>query len=544
MTLHVICGRGASTLPGLRDDRPVGHALGWIGSPLVESPRMAVIDMAPTLGVEGFGCTMAVGCQMANGDTSVEVHFGLRAGSSHTREPNAEDQPLRFRVASLVATLLLIPLLACAPKESGQPILLITVDTLRADHVGLYGYSRPTTPRIDRYFGDGRIFLRAYSTAAYTPASVVSILSGLRPPEHGVRRFYQKLPSSTLLICDLLPDTWQTAAFVSNVVLTDEALGIARCFDEYDDYVDEREGPHRKIHERRASRTTDAAIRWLRESWSPDRSIFMWVHYVDPHGPYRAPPDADVDFEHEGRALFDPARMPFYSRAGVSDGLEYIDRYDEEIAYTDREIGRLLDEWDELVGSGGLVALTSDHGETMMNREVWFDHGYHVWEEMILVPLLMRGEGIEPGRIETLVSLVDILPTLLGRAEVEAPAGLHGVDLLAGDVDPERIAYSEAHEWVTAIRGQRKWMVRVTPRGILLNKTARVYDLATDPQEEAGTRWRNEDPGAHWLREHADTLRRAGVDEVEMGFERHTPKVSPRVTPQQIEKLRGLGYIE
>jgi hypothetical protein len=128
-------------------------------------------------------------------------------------------------------------------------------------------------------------------------------LSGRYPPGHRVRFFYQLLDSEVPLIPELLPADWTAGAFVSNVVLTDEALGIADRFDHYDDFVDERESIRKSVYQRKAERTTDAALAWL-SAVPRDRPLFLWVHYIDPHGPYRAP-DGFGRFTHQTAVPFD-----------------------------------------------------------------------------------------------------------------------------------------------------------------------------------------------------------------------------------------------
>ncbi len=242
--------------------------------------------------------------------------------------------------------------LAAASGCRGAPgdVLLVSVDTQRADRVGLYGYERETTPHLDRWFADGAVYLRAYATSASTTPSVVSLLSGRPPHRHGVRLLLQLLPDELDLVTDHLPDRYQSAAFVSNAVLTDESLGIARRFDHYDDFVDERE-PNLLAFERNASRTTDAALSWLREERDPRRPLFLWIHYIDPHGPYRPPTKAGPRFSHEGERPLESERVHrFQLEPGVTDALDYVDRYDEEVAYVDAQVGRLLEGYARLHG--------------------------------------------------------------------------------------------------------------------------------------------------------------------------------------------------
>jgi arylsulfatase A-like enzyme len=220
-------------------------------------------------------------------------------------------------------------LFACDRPEPrpDADVVLITVDTLRADRVGLFGAARATTPHLDRFFAAGRAYTRAYSAASSTSPSVATLLTGLLPDQHRIRLFYQRVPDAVKLVTDLLPPRHQKAAFVSNMVLTDEAIGFAARFDHYDDFVDERESS-RLVFERRASRTTDAALAWLAQGADPARPLFLWVHYIDPHGPYRPPPEWRRSFTHPTPQRFDAARLRMPSHAlDTDDALEYVDAY-------------------------------------------------------------------------------------------------------------------------------------------------------------------------------------------------------------------------
>jgi choline-sulfatase len=382
-------------------------------------------------------------------------------------------------------------------RRSGD-ILLLTVDTLRADHTGPYGYARSTTPRLAAYFEEGRIFERSYATSSYTSASVVSVLSGLLPQDHRVRLFDQLVPETTRIVTDLLPEAYQAAAFVSNAVLSDDALGIAARFDHFDDEVEFREGTPQL--DRNAADTTDAVVAWLRSSRDPSRPLFLWVHYMDPHLPY-SPPEAwkpRFDREREG-ASAPPVVVKGKVGEKRRDPVQQFDDYDREIAYVDAEIGRLLDAYAALADPDeALVIFTSDHGETLAERSMKFQHAYHVFEELVRVPLLIRGPGVEAGRSAALVSGLDLLPTMLAFAGAPLPPGLSGMDLR----DPrlaERGAtvYTEsAHgfrhrQWRAAIRGNAKWLVQVK-QGPSRIAARHFLDLAVDPDETGYGPWRAE----------------------------------------------------
>jgi len=219
-----------------------------------------------------------VGRRMSGANKPRSLEDAIRAGH-RTRLRGAG------RVAlGVVMALVAGSCLGCTPRAEPGNVLLISVDTLRADHVGAYGYQRATTPNLDRIFAAGVVYENAYSTASYTPPSVASMLTGLLPTAHGVFHFYQLIDEDIAQVCDLLPEIYQSAAVVSNSILTREAFGAGDCFDAFDDYVDEIEGTGRKVWERGARRTTDAAIRWLTVERDPDRKTFLWVHYIDPHG--------------------------------------------------------------------------------------------------------------------------------------------------------------------------------------------------------------------------------------------------------------------
>jgi arylsulfatase len=452
-----------------------------------------------------------------------------------------------------------------ATRHPGD-ILLITVDTLRADHLGIYGYGRETSPEIDRFFLDGTIVERAYSTEANTTPSVVSILTGLLPQDHRVRLLYQLPPEDLRFIPNLLPDAYQTAAFVANIVLTDEAIGLAQHFDHYDDYIDENvsEGGI-GVWERSARRNTDAALAWLHTQRDSTRPLFLWIHYIDPHAPYRPPDDGPRRFTHEGtRPVADSPISRAVKEPGVTDALAYVDRYDEEIAFMDAEVGRLLKGYgrhDDL--DRALVLLTADHGESMLEHEWWFAHGYHVYEGIVRVPLLVRGPGVPRRRIAGPCSGIDVAPTVLAFAGTSPPPGSPGVDLRGPlACADERVVYTEAAfplgpmfveqkngakigVWRAAIRHDQKWMMGLpwSKREVV---ETRHYDLQADPEEQNPDRSAPLDAVAMELRARiAADPDPGGVPEaLRKGITINAPKVAPRATDVQRERLRALGYVE
>ncbi len=452
------------------------------------------------------------------------------AGATFTRTPL--DRSHAERVAS----------------STGPDVLLITVDTLRADHVGMYGYPRRTTPAIDAFFRDGVVFQTAYAPTPSTTPSVVSFLTGLYPHHHGVRLLCQKISPDVVTFVDHLRRAgYQTAGIVSNAMLADEACGLGSRFDFYDDRVDEPEPFREEMFERKASRTTDAAIDWLTRKRQSGRPHFMWVHYIDPHGPYRAPADKPIDFAHETVITIDPNRVPTYAReAEVTDGNEYIDRYDEEIAYTDRELGRLLDAYQQLgLADEAVVIFTSDHGESMMEHEHWFRHQMNVYEEMVRVPLAIRLPGFEPSRVAQAVSLVDIAPTILELASLPPPPGWDGVSLLSRPRHRDILCEGRAKGgglWRGLVRRRRKTAVRHGMSNTV--REARAFDLAVDPLELRPFPVDPADPIFRMLeRIVSSDPDPGGVPEQYAAGQLPAPSVAPTTDPKLREALRSLGYI-
>ncbi len=416
-------------------------------------------------------------------------------------------RPVTIRLVGALAIASLLSLPACKPDGSTpQRILLVTVDTLRPDHMGIYGYSRRTTPELDRFFSEGVVFERAYATSSFTSASMISVLSGLLPQQHRVRLFDQPVGEDIELVTDFLAPQFQTVGVVSNGVLSDAGIGLASRFDHYDEAMNWISGRL----QRTAAETTDAAISWLEARFDPGRPLFLWVHYMDPHTPYEAPgkwqnrfdrtlegdraPKHEVEYQHEGEAAI---------------SLRMIDDYDHEIAYTDHEIGRLLERYDAIAGlENSLVILTADHGETLAERKAMgFQHATAVFEEQVRVPLMLWMRGIEPRRVETPVSGIDVLPTMLAFAGEKRPVGLDGIDLLdESSLGAPRVVFAESlcgpfsTQRRAAIGPRYKWVAllrRASPEA-----TRRLFfDLEKDPGERSALMWPpNQEPGRRLLK--------------------------------------------
>jgi arylsulfatase len=340
-------------------------------------------------------------------------------------------------------------LLGCTRAGSSTPelLLLISVDTLRADHLGAYGSDRGLTPVLDALARESVVFTSAYAPAPFTLPSMAASLTGRYPEELGISRNESRVPDAVPTLASVLREHgWRTAAVVSNFVLRD-ASGLAGGFDVYDDTFPSREQT-RRWPERVGPATTDAALATL-ESCADGSGTpcFLWVHYQDPHGPYTPPPDrrerqlererqrpgADrqlpVNEDHSGRG-----GIPKYQYLeGRRDVAFYRAGYAAEVAEADAAIGRLLEAVQRrFPPDRSIVVFLADHGEGLGEHDFWFAHGELLIEPLVRVPLMLRLPGTAPGRREDLASLVDLLPTLLARLlGPDAVPGLPGRDLLA-----------------------------------------------------------------------------------------------------------------
>ena len=433
------------------------------------------------------------------------------AAGSHEQADGRPPKTARRRFAW--AALLAAPSLVAAgtgacgptPEESPPLLLLISIDTLRADRLGCYGYPAGATPTIDALAEGGVLFEAAMAPTPLTGPSHATLHTGLIPPHHGVHvNTAHVLPDEVRTLAEALRDGgFQTGAFVSGLPLQRES-GLQQGFDHYDDTLQPRAGPPGASQpvERYAGETLTAARDWLATTDST-RPVFAFVHLFDPHLPHER-------------------RLP--GAAGVS--------YDGEIAYVDRELGSFLSSLrGDHRGDHMLTVLTSDHGESL-GEHGENTHGYFVYESTLHVPLLVHAPGrIEPRRIPTPVSLADIAPTILELAGLPGMRDIDGVSLvpcMAGTAPPVRPLYFESllsslvHGWAPLRgirRGDLKYIAAPRPE---------LYDLGRDPREENDL-WGRHSSEATAMVEHLGTIE-------DRRFE------TRELDQDTLRKLEALGY--
>ena len=363
-----------------------------------------------------------------------------------------------------IAVLLLICSGCAAPAPEPPPasrarhLILITIDTLRADRVGAYGYARARTPRIDALAARGVRFEHAYATAPITLPSHASLLTGRYPPGHGSRHNGMRVDSAVPTIATVLSTAgFATGGFVSAFPL-DRRFGLNNGFSTYGDRMPR--GTRGRLENERPGRdTVDEALAWLTPTLTASRAnggrIFLWVHLFEPHAPYGQP----------------------------GSGRSVADRYDDEIAESDAQVGRILDALGQDAASS-VIVVAADHGEAF-GEHGEISHSLFVYDTTLRVPLVIAGPGVPTRTVGSPVSLVDVAPTvlpLLGLARLDSD----GVDLaptFTGADAPARDLYAES--WAPLLDFGWSPLRSLRSQGFKYIEAPRaeLYETARDPDE-------------------------------------------------------------
>ena len=462
----------------------------------------------------------------------------------------------RSRLAGGGAVLLALGLCAGAawlprPVPRAPDVVLVTLDTTRADHLGVYGYPRPITPSIDRFARDSATFRRAWSTAPWTLPAHASMLTGRYPWSHGADQGLERdhpplasatspgflaaalpyeLPEQETTLAELLEARgYETAAFVGGPYLLPH-FGLLQGYRHRDAQIP----PDRK---RRADELSDRAIAWL-EQLPRDRPVHLLVNYFDPHAPYSPPPGYD-DLPHARRPLrIGDLEVTRGAVLSGDDRAAYVDRYDGEIRFMDHHLGRLLEALERLGRyDGALIVVTSDHGELFGEHRL-MQHGHALYDELIRVPLIVHFPGgRERGRYrDETVSTVDLLRIVGDELGIRLPAAVEGLPLggravahaacSRGAWFVERYGAAFDRDLLAAVRWP--WKVIVSDGG-----SVEAYRLDADGGEQ---RNRSDDPEAGRLRAalEADRAERPP---------RAPRERAPLPDAELRERLRALGYL-
>jgi choline-sulfatase len=400
---------------------------------------------------------------------------------------------------ALLAAVLLAATSACSrkvPTENRRNLVLVTIDTLRADRLG-----RGIAPTLDSLASDGVEFVNARTTVPLTLPAHVSLMTGTTPPVHGVRdngiRFEGSIPTIARLFRDA---GYRTGAFVGAYVL-DRRFGLSDGFETYDDRIRRNPASEARLEaERRGGEVVDAAIRWLDSTSAP---LFLWVHLYDPHAPY----DPPAEFRGAGSNL-----------------------YDGEVRYADAQVARLLTRvrergfWESTV-----TIVAGDHGEGLGDHGEQ-THGLLAYDSTLKVPLVVVARGLSARRIDTPVSLVDVAPALLRLTRIsgDLAPGASRIDLFESRARSDVYAetqYPRAAGWhsLTVLVGEQ-WK-------LVVSSEKELYDLREDPQELQSV-----------AAERPEIVN--GMNAVLTRIQTASPPAAAgTVTPEAAERLRTLGYV-
>ncbi|MEZ5456613.1 MAG: sulfatase-like hydrolase/transferase [Lysobacteraceae bacterium] len=388
-------------------------------------------------------------------------------------------------------------------------VILITLDTTRPDALGAYGNLNAGTPNLDALAAQGNVFTRAYSHAPITLPSHSSILTGLTPPQHGVRNniTYRLREDHTTLAERLKAEGFATAAFVSSIIL-DSRFGLAQGFDVYEDNIVHytKKSP-KAIVTRRAGTTVDAALEWLdsQQADHPDEPFFEWIHFYDAHAPY----DPPLPYKHA------------YADAP----------YQGEIAYMDQQIGRLLDALRRhKIAEETLIIVTADHGESF-GEHGEHTHGFFCYGATTDVPLIvsMPVFGDRGARLTHPVQSIDLVPSIFGVLGFDIPTELDGT-LLSSTAD--RAVIGEAIIPKEDFYLSPVHSIKDGRYAFYYSSDLELYDLQSDPDEKHNLASSQPDVAARYL----DRVQ-AALDMAESNSERVS------VDQATIEMLRSLGYV-
>lgn len=458
-------------------------------------------------------------------------------------------------VANAVVTVglaLLVP--GCGTGDRAPDrVVLVTVDTLRADHLGCYGYPRDTAPFVCELAAAGRMFTNALASGSHTAPTHASLLTSLQPVQHGVKENGQSLDPAVLTMAEIFRDRgFETAAFTSVRFLKNIADGFERV-----DAKINREGGR---YHRPADDTISAALRWIRRR-RDTRKFFVWVHLYDVHE-YQRPDTVDADAlrrirdlpvsGHEMWEFLSGEHATRFERFDPDALMTHITHYDAQILFVDRQLRRLHERLAEMgLEEGTLWVVTADHGEGLGSHG-YLGHGRYLYNEQLRVPLVMHTGGTEgpAARIGQLVRHVDLLPTLAElvggstEGQIVPVEGTSLVPLLRGASrrdrsGPERLAYAERRpardHWepgdLLALQDSRLKYIYSS------EGADELYDLREDPLELDNLAGSAAGEVAERLRDRLLSLY------AEMSREGENV-IGTEVDESMIEELRALGYIQ
>jgi len=401
------------------------------------------------------------------------------------------------------------------PGEENLNLLIITVDTLRADHIGIYGYEKNETPNMDALGRNGVFFYQAFCHVPLTLPSHCTLFTGTLPLFHGVRDNGYRLPAFNITLAQIMKENgYQTAAFVGAFPL-DSRFGLDNGFDVYDDsYGSKNIVRDLSFIERKAEEVNSRAIDWITKN--KDKKFFIWIHYFDPHTPY----DPPLPYSH--------------SYAGRE--------YDGEIAYTDAVIGELIEKLDQLqLTDHTITILTSDHGEGLGDHNE-ITHGIFVYDSTLRVPLIFHNPKILPKNrvVSEQVGLFDIMPTVLDLLGIAKNPEIQGKSFKSAIFEEKSSQDKAVYIESVAAMMDRNWAplqgIRTEEWKYIDAPIPELYNVKSDPKEETNFVEKKSEVTAF--------LKKKLQDEIKKFSSSHFSYImKTEIDKKTIEKLMSLGYI-
>jgi arylsulfatase A-like enzyme len=442
--------------------------------------------------------------------------------------------------------------------EAPRHVVIVSLDTTRADHFGLYGNRDVRTPRLDALARESVVLDDLMTVVPTTLASHVSLFTGTYPHTHGVPRNGFMVDERNVMLPEILREQgFVTAGFAGSFAL-ESRFNFAQGFDHYDESFERLAGTAgRQQNERPAESVTRAAVEWLDALGVPER-LFLFVHYFDPHAPYEAPAPWDTQYDPRGRE-----GLPDW-KAFRPEGLAQVEpteearrmalQYAAEISYLDGQVGALVDALRERgILDQALLLVTSDHGENFWEHPGSFDHGWSTYQSTMRAVGLLRLPGARHGgaRIGGLAATIDLAPTVLSVLGMPAPAGLDG-EAIPLDPPParlDRVRYGQATKPWREVETDARWTNMLKERCVREGRykliqvpyagREELYDVEADPAEQADILA----AGGAEARAVADRLR----PKLEAWAASARPLPSRFESSQRdetLERLKALGYVE
>lgn len=439
-----------------------------------------------------------------------------------------------------------LPLLASTEKPDN--IILIVIDTLRADHLGVYGYEKPTSPNLNAFAMQSTVYDSCFAQAPWTQPSIATIFTSRYPTQTGIHCLHDRLDEQHLTLAEILKgEGYQTTGIYSHTVLR-RRFGFGQGFDTFENCLTPGEDPSKV---RSSHRVTKKAVDWLREHGH--QPFFLFLHYFDPHYDYLRHPEIDYPEYHGMLRSPMPINTLRHKRKQLQEeDLRYlVALYDGEIRYTDQCIGLLFEEINALnLQENTLIIVTADHGEEFMTHG-WIGHTRTLYHELIHVPLIVRYPRAShaPRRIKGVFELADILPTILNHLGLQTPSRDQGTHPFVGyplprkqDSQKKRYAFSEVSFVPPKQPNAEKSAVKrsITDGSMKLIYDVRTgsyqyFDLEHDPLELDNRYDRDLDEATAMqsiLHQKLASLQGGNqAEEIDLSAE-------------EIENLRSLGYIQ